>query len=258
VEDNLVNQEVAVGMLELLGCRIDVAENGRKALQLAIERSYNVIFMDCHMPEMDGFEATRRIRRHEREHGIDPVPVIALTADVLLEKTVNAEETGMNGFLHKPFSKSQLLRTLNTWVQLPIQTSLPSERREVAEEPEADAILDADSLDRLRALQRPGRPDVVVKVIGHYLAGAPDLVESIHTCIARNDGHGLREAAHSLKSSSANLGALRLADTCKELEILGSSERSRDALMLAQRLDGEYSQVSMELRRLVDRPIKHN
>ena len=253
VEDNRVNQEVAIGMLKQLGCRVDIAENGHKALQSAVEQTYDLILMDCHMPEMDGFEATRRIRLHEQEQGAVPVPVIALTADVLLEKTLDAEETGMNDFLSKPFNKSQLMHKLSAWIQLPIYTEPTSGGGEAGAQSKVEVMLDPSSLERLRALQRPSRPDFFSKIVGLYLKDTPALVRAIHDCIACDDGHGLREAAHSLKSSSANLGALQLADTCKELEMLGSSELLRDAFSLIEKLEGEYAQVSRELKQLISR-----
>ncbi len=114
VEDNRLNQIVARKMLEKLGCRVDVAENGREACAAAQERIYDLIFMDCQMPVMDGFEATRRIR--EVENGRRRSPIVALTAGALREERDHCYEAGMDDFLSKPIAKAELAQALATWL----------------------------------------------------------------------------------------------------------------------------------------------
>ncbi len=117
-EDNLINQEVAIGMLDNLGCEVDVVQNGLQALQAFTSGEYDLILMDCHMPEMDGFRATKEIRRFERSKGCKHTPVIALTADV--QKGIQGQciETGMDDYMSKPFSQLMLLEILKKWLQL--------------------------------------------------------------------------------------------------------------------------------------------
>jgi len=104
-EDNSVNQLVAVRLLERLGCRVDVAGNGAEAVQMATRLPYSLIFMDCHMPEMDGFEATVEIRRRESELGLAAMPIVALTASVLQEDRDRCISSGMNDIIGKPDSR---------------------------------------------------------------------------------------------------------------------------------------------------------
>src|ERR1700722_4159518 len=111
-EDNSVNQMVAVRLLERLGCRVDVAGNGAEAVQMATRLPYNIIFMDCHMPEMDGFDATVKIRHHETETGLMPMPIVALTASVLQEDRDRCLSAGMNDIIGKPVQPVEFARVL--------------------------------------------------------------------------------------------------------------------------------------------------
>ena len=111
-EDNSVNQLVAVRLLERLGCRVDVAGNGAEAVQMATRLPYSLIFMDCHMPEMDGFEATVEIRRREKELGLMAMPIIALTASVLQEDRDRCVSSGMDGIIGKPVQPAELAQML--------------------------------------------------------------------------------------------------------------------------------------------------
>jgi len=111
-EDNSVNQMVAVRLLERLGCRVDVAGNGAEAVQMATRLPYSLIFMDCHMPEMDGFEATLKIRRHESDRGLMPMPIVALTASVLQEDRDRCVSAGMDDIIGKPVQPAELAQVL--------------------------------------------------------------------------------------------------------------------------------------------------
>jgi PAS domain S-box-containing protein len=112
VEDNSVNQKVAVRLLERLGCRVDVAGNGAEAVQMATRLPYGLVFMDCHMPEMDGFEATLEIRRHENERGLRAMPIVALTASVLQEDRDRCQSAGMDDIIGKPVQPAELAQLL--------------------------------------------------------------------------------------------------------------------------------------------------
>lgn len=107
-EDNPVNQKLAVHLLKKLGCRVDVAGNGVEALEMVSRLPYDLVFMDCHMPEMDGFEATREIRRRESEQGVRHTPIVALTASVLQEDRERCAAAGMEGFAGKPLRPAEL------------------------------------------------------------------------------------------------------------------------------------------------------
>jgi CheY-like chemotaxis protein len=111
---------VAVRLLERLGCRVDVAGNGAEAVQMATRLPYNLIFMDCHMPEMDGFDATVKIRHRETETGLMPTPIVALTASVLQEDRDRCLSAGMNDIIGKPVQPVDFARVLKRFAPKPV------------------------------------------------------------------------------------------------------------------------------------------
>lgn len=116
VEDNLINQELIKQMMTLLSCEVDCADDGKAAVEQVAQQSYDLVLMDLRMPEMDGFDATLEIRRNEHDNGRKPVPIVALTADVVEGVVERCHEIGMDGFLSKPVSLQQLRETLTAWV----------------------------------------------------------------------------------------------------------------------------------------------
>ena len=254
-EDNPVNQEVALAMLELMGCRAEVADNGAIAAEKALDHRYDLILMDCHMPEMDGFSATAKIRQEESHLGQDVrIPIIALTANVQGGIKQECLAAGMDDYLSKPFSQEQLMATLEKWLsptktesdeneQIINYSSNTTQEIELEQEPTIEAV----ALQRIRALQRPGAINVLNKVISLYLESAPALVNNIIAAITRADGESLKQNAHSLKSSSSNLGATQLSNTCQQLEQLGTDGDTATARELIDTLQQQLEQVSVTL-----------
>jgi len=256
-EDNPVNQEVALSMLELMGCRVDVVGNGSEAVNKISVDSYDMVLMDCQMPDMDGFEATEEIRRREGiESGGGHVPIIALTANV--EKGVEEEckIAGMDGYLSKPFAQDQLRAMLSQWLVGRHEESAVSKAMAPLtapdEEEDTGELLEQGALNKIRALQRPGSPNILGKIINLYLENSPDLMQSIIESIDRGDSSSLQEAAHSLKSSSANLGAVKLAELCKELEHMGREGQAGSAGSLVDRIKVEDKLTQAALKEELD------
>jgi len=252
-EDNLVNQDVAREMLTFMGCQVEIVENGRQAEDAVKAENFDLILMDCHMPEMDGFEAALQIRRHEEAEGVKKaVPIIALTGDVRLGIREHCQEEGMNDYLSKPFGMSELQAAIGQWlmrredgaeVLTPLHESEPAEPVDSM----ADCVLDQKRLDMIRAMQRPGRPNVLDKIITLYQENSPAVLRSIRQAITEKDGESLCEAAHSLKSSSANLGATHLFSLCKKLEEMGRVEQLEGAGELLERLESRFQEVVLLL-----------
>ncbi|WP_298940139.1 response regulator [uncultured Psychromonas sp.] len=220
-EDNPVNQEVAVIILESFGLHVDIADNGLIAVELVKKNNYDVVLMDMQMPEMDGLEATRTIRRLELQNIIPKGnTIIALTANAIDGDMQRCLQSGMDGYLSKPFSVVQLYDQLTPWLSIPRQHDTNSKNEvinpveeQVSEKP---ASVDPDALNKIASLQ-PGHSDALVnKVITLYLNTLKDSL-SVFKGIA-SDHESIRKAAHTLKSSSANVGAFQLAKLSNNLE----------------------------------------
>ncbi len=250
-EDNPVNQEVASAMLEQLGCQAELVANGQQAIEAVACSRYALILMDCHMPVLDGFAATAAIRRQEQASGLPPVPIIALTANVVKGFREQCLAAGMDDYLSKPFEQAQLRALLAQWlppgrVEPPVASgAAPPPGPAVAV---ADPLLEPGPLAKIRALQRPGQPSLLGKIIGLYLASSPPLLQALREAVSQGDAVALTEAAHSLKSSSANLGATRLAALCKDLEQRGREQRLENSPDLLASVESQYAEVQQALK----------
>ncbi|MDH5473163.1 MAG: ATP-binding protein [Gammaproteobacteria bacterium] len=238
-EDNPVNQNVISSMLEKLSCDIEMASNGQEAVKLFSDSRHDLIMMDCQMPIMDGFEATKRIRE-QQEGSHKRIPIIAVTANALIGDKEACLASGMDDYLSKPFDIQQLIRILMKWLPDSAKSQMMrSNSKADAGETDTDienhsnhvfgsgsspeiiikTVLDERALNTIRNTQIPGRDDILNKVINIYLEHSVTLISQIETSIVNKDAESLREAAHSLKSSSANLGATDLAAQCKYIEL---------------------------------------
>jgi len=253
VEDNLVNQEVARTMLEDVGCRVDIVGNGAESLKAVEQKHYDLILMDWLMPEMDGLEATRRIR--QRERGLDRyVPVIGLTASAMEGDRERCLEAGMDDVLTKPVRQAQLRLVLERWLPH-IPPSRPLQDATAIQGSDAKALapgpLDENVLNQIRALQGPGRGDLLRKVAELYLSNTPSLLDSLRKAVAANDPEAMYKAAHALKSSSANLGAVSLAEVAKDLELRGRRRSLEGVSELLARAEENYGEVKKQLEAAV-------
>jgi len=228
-EDNPVNRELAQAMLESLGLEVDTAVDGADAVRKAGAQDYALILMDCQMPEVDGFEATRRIRAQ----GLEGIPVIALTANAMAGDREQCLAAGMNDYLSKPFTREALATLVQRWLS----------RREAPP-------LDPAALAALQALRGPGLQDLVGSVASAYLAEAPELLAEIRTAAAGSDLRALKRAAHALGSSSTQIGASRLAELCEALEQGVRNGTLPGTPAWLPPLEAEFERVLQAVRRL--------
>ena len=240
VEDNPVNREVAVGMLDSLGCAADTAENGRLAIEAMNSRTYDAVLMDCQMPVMDGLTATGEIRRREQRTGAARVPIIALTANAMEGDRDRCLAAGMDDFLSKPFTQHQLATLLRRWLAL---RALPeAARRDLSRVP----LIDAGVLRNIAAL---AKPTLLNSMIDLYLQHSPSLMGAIETAAANMQADALSQSVHTLKSSTSNLGGTRLAMVAKECERLMREGGVTQAAPIVSRLRREYQEFCAALTR---------
>ena len=263
VEDNLVNCEVAIDMLETIGLEVDVANNGRQALDLYDNNRYKLILMDCEMPIMDGYSATRHIRARENRSQNPPisketVPIIALTAHVMSSTKEKCIATGMDDFLGKPFSLSELKSILTKWLEIEI-LNVPIHRQQKADvthSADIDGIqsdwkvLDYETINRFYTKQKKDGSNLVSNIINIYIDQSSDLLADLTEAARKKDVESVRLISHTLKSSSTNVGALALVELCRDLE-KGSSKGTIDEILLNQ-IYQSYSEVDRALKDILD------
>ncbi len=247
-EDNLVNQEVAIGMLMALGCNADLAENGEAAVIAAKGKRYDLILMDCHMPEMNGFEASRKLREHEKEKGLTRTPIVALTADI--KKGIEAECTaaGMDGYLSKPFSKNKLEELLDQWLGSNKPVADTSQVLSAAASGSAEPVIDIDVLNQLKTLSETTGRDILGKSARFFIRQVVDDVAAMQQAVVQADPEKLGNIAHSLKSSSANLGAMSFSRCCNLIEDVARDGRVDAATAYLTELDAMLPRLLYELR----------
>ncbi|HXM36196.1 MAG TPA: response regulator, partial [Pyrinomonadaceae bacterium] len=244
-EDNLVNQEVALGQLYNLGYRAEAVSNGRELLKALETNHVDIILMDCQMPEKDGFEATAEIRRREGTNR--HTTIIAMTANALDGDQRECLAAGMDDYLSKPV-KSEVLRSkLERWTR-PLGKELSGaglNEGNVSAECTRVSVIDFSQLAALKLIRRPGRPHLFRDLIDLFLNEATLDLKALHTALMRDDTVELQRVAHRLKGSSANIGAPQMAALSKELEC---KHFARDAGDLLAQLENEFELVREALR----------
>jgi two-component system, sensor histidine kinase and response regulator len=248
VEDNPVNQEVALAMLQEIGVQADAAWSGEEALEKLTAERYEVVLMDCQMPKLDGYATTSRFRDWEKEHQRPRTPIVALTANALAGDAEKCFAAGMDRYLSKPFSSDQLYQVLESCLAdaEPAATAATAASAPAAAKLQ-DAVLDRQALGRIRALHRPGGPNLLAKVLGLYTSSSQALTDAMCAAATLNDAESVRQAAHALKSSSANVGAMAFADLCKEVELAAAEGKLDRARVLVDGLLAEHRKVLQAL-----------
>ncbi|THJ20248.1 MAG: response regulator [Nitrospira sp. CG24D] len=252
VEDNPINQEVSAGMLDLIGYQVTIAGNGKQALAVSATDTFDLILMDCQMPVMDGFTATARIRDREQQTHVARIPIIALTANAMDGDREHCLEAGMDDYLSKPFSQQALADLLSRWYVDRNQPHTPgSHTKEITPgdcENRPSTTPRATQIDRtawatITALQRPGKPNLLHKTIGLYLTSSQAQIDGLRQARQEGNSHAMIVPAHTLKSSSAMLGATRLAELAGQIESACRDGQGTEAAALIPGLEHEYQQV---------------
>lgn len=237
-EDNQTNQFVATAMLEKMGCHITPANNGQEAVQLIKQQSFDIVLMDCSMPEMDGFIATQLIRSFEdseqKEH---PTPIVACTAYAMKEDDQKCYDAGMDDYITKPIKKADLIRILKRWAPVEVneQALVATEQKEATEQ---SGGIDDDTLETMKNLMGDKFPTVVEK----FIESSTQEIAWAEKALANNDAELLKNSVHPLKSASATLGATRLSELAANLE--------REAQSIAKNGDGNIVHLSKEIGEL--------
>jgi CheY-like chemotaxis protein/HPt (histidine-containing phosphotransfer) domain-containing protein len=270
-EDNEINQEVAREILSIAGCKIDIAENGRLALEAVRKQHYDIVLMDCQMPEMDGFTATKQIRELEKQGGVfarrgTRLPIIALTANAIKGDRELCLETGMDDYLSKPIEPKQLVELINSFLSAATSgqaAPVPSPRVEESPAPgprpqEAPASVPQEAPEALQEsksttgsedskapfdipalLQRcMGKEEFVQRILEKFKVKAVKDLEELEGHVRNTDAQKIAFVSHGLKGTAANLCAEGLRQAALELEQIGKAadfSRVEDSLERVRR-----------------------
>jgi signal transduction histidine kinase/CheY-like chemotaxis protein len=271
VEDSPVNREVAVGMLQSVGCTVETANDGSIGVEQALSWSYDVILMDCQMPLMDGFEATRRIRAAEAASGRPPMPIIALTANALQGDRERCLEAGMSDFVSKPFTIKKLFEALRAAKLTGKPAAAPAAAEATTAKPRSQdpaeqapelmlfedtpapgqsknpqelPVIDADRVEELRSL---GRPQLVQQAATLFQKQALKDLEELAAALQAGAVADVERTAHSLKSASLSVGGRRFAATASDCEQAARAGDLAAAGQIAIRLRPEFAALCLAL-----------
>ncbi|WP_299183396.1 response regulator [uncultured Neptuniibacter sp.] len=251
-EDNPVNQEVANNMLQGLGYRVIKAEDGKQVINILQQESIDLVLMDCHMPDIDGFEATRCIRSMESND--ERIPIVALTADAQTETRHRCLQVGMDDYLSKPFNRMQLISILERWLPItgfkPLKEQTPS-----AFEQEEVTLIDTDVLEEIKSLQTEGQPSLLHKILSLFINSADEVRNDLQQALSDKDCEAVSQIAHSLKSSSANVGAIPLSELCYQLEMAGKNRNIDEVERLNKQFHPLLKQTTDILEELMTKEI---
>ncbi len=210
-EDNLVNQEVGVAILRSIGCETDIANNGAEAVTAASNKQYDIILMDCHMPIMDGFEASTKIREAEKSNNKEKyVPIIALTADVKKGIVEQCKKAGMDEYISKPFTQKQLQTILGKYLTAKPALSSDTQIEQTTKVTAPAEIIDRAALENLRPHITENGESLLTKAINIFSDSAPKQLKALQKAFEQQEYAKIERVAHSLKSACANLGAMSL------------------------------------------------
>ena len=253
VEDNRANQQVAQAMLDRLGCKCSIASNGIEALKLLESTSYDAVFMDCNMPEMDGYETTRQIRQINSLSS--QIPIIAMTANVLEGDREKCIEAGMNDYAKKPLKLDTLVSVLEKWLNQTKEAqsqddNINETRNTFIDRSTIVGTDDSNAIHRTVIINlREDVGDAFNEMVEVYIEDMGVLLRSLEKSVLENNASTLTHYAHTIKGSSANFGAERLAHIAKNLEDMGRKNKLDGAEELVQILFTETDIVINELKK---------
>ncbi len=249
-EDHPVNQEVALLQLQQLGFAAHAVANGRDAVEAVSRVPYALVFMDCQMPEMDGYEATRIIRKAEVSNGRH-VPIIAMTAHAMQGDREACLAAGMDDYISKPVTFEKLQQVLQRWMprEEPMTNPLNAVRSEPTTPVQAPELSPVDFrvIENLRGMGAHSDQDFLNKLIATFFAQSTPLLETMRTAAARGDAEALQQAVHKLKGGCAVLGAKLLANMCYDIETIARTGNMKDAPEKVAQAEAEYARVKAAL-----------
>jgi signal transduction histidine kinase/DNA-binding response OmpR family regulator len=238
VEDNITNQKVALNILKKFGYNADAASNGKEAVKALEMKPYDIVLMDCQMPEMDGYEATGEIRNPESKVLDHKVPVIALTAHAMKGDREKCLEAGMDDYLCKPVNPQELCDILEKWVAKQ-NYSLQEETTVSDIKPVQDIFDKASLIDRLM-----GDEELANKILGEFLEDVRRMITALKEALDNDDASLVQHRAHTLNGASATVGAVALQEMAHHIEVAGEAGDLDKAGSLVTKINEQLEMLS--------------
>ncbi len=236
IEDNPVNQKVAVLMLKKLGHTPDVAGNGTEGVKAVLHNAYDIVFMDCQMPEMDGFEATTRIR--ETEGSSRHTTIVAMTANALQGDKERCIEAGMDDYIAKPITQFDLAAAIGRW-----SSRIPDPNVAAADDKAGTQLVNEAALKELESLGGTDEPGFVQGLLSVFWVDTPRKIEVIRQAANAGDAGKVRETSHLLKGTCRQLGFISMASICQDIEDAGKSGEMKGCKELIPALGLTYAET---------------
>ena len=248
-DDHHVNQQLAVMLVERLGHRADVVANGKEALEALSRIAYDAILMDCHMPELDGYEATRGIRQVEGQ--TRHTPIIAMTANAMKEDREKCLTAGMDEYISKPIRPEELARVFAKWLpqQQDPSTSIQEGPATLSPLTSPSASTDQPAINgqALKELEDLGGPEFLQSMIQKFVEDSLQCVTLIEQALDAQNIYQLQEAAHGLKGIARNMGADLLAQLAGKIEANCKAGNTATLSEWRTRIQGTFQQTRQEL-----------
>jgi CheY-like chemotaxis protein/HPt (histidine-containing phosphotransfer) domain-containing protein len=263
VDDITVNQKIVLQMLQKLGYRADVANNGKEAIESVCRQPYDLVLMDVQMPGVDGVEATQKIRQHQKS----PTSpwIIAVTAHAMSGDRERCIRAGMNDYLTKPISLEGLVRAIRRYAEVhpqafpiqPVHTSSIAHKRSASEQ-SVDALpanstmlpapIDYSILEELRQIAGEEADQLIAELIQSYRSDSLVALTHVQQSIEQSDDKAIKQSVHALRSMSLNIGAVRLGELCKALEVDVTTMNFSKRIDLLAQIKAEYDRVKAALQ----------
>jgi two-component system sensor histidine kinase/response regulator len=255
VEDNKVNQMVALGILQEFGFSADIAENGEQAIDIlnnsSKEKPYDVIYMDCQMPVMDGYQTTYNIRHGDAGDHYKSIPIIAMTANAMEGDREKCLQSGMDDYIGKPIDPSLLESKLYQWLALDVEklgivapSLIADKKASISSEGDLICWHQAEALQRL-----VNKESLLISLINTFIEEIPSKIEQLSDAVKQSDDKEIALLAHTIKGASANLSGLKLSYYCAQLEALAKSD---DKMLAEQAYVNLFDDLSLSYHELKD------
>ncbi len=260
-EDYPANQLVVQRFLEDLGCQVHMVSNGFEAVKALKKQNFDLIFMDCQMPFMDGYQATEEIRLHEINLGTGKhVPIIALTAHALTEDETKCKDAGMDEWVTKPFTRQDLSKILQKWLpESLVIKDQPALKTDIDTLAKAINVVEDTTAINMEFFTQQFMMDniedvaFITSLAEAFQQNAAQTLSNLQLCIENEDAEQVRKLAHGLKSLSANVGSGKLTELCIAMEQAGKTNSLRNSQQLLESMKKEYLRALTELNSLCTR-----